>query len=198
MMRVKKNMFKVCAILGIFLAVIKVQNFKVESNDIQNQELLLGNLKKNSEDQDSLEITDKEIPENIDTSIEKEIPKNIATSIKSEGSVSDSNNSRKSIKVELTAYSNDKRCSDNWNSQTAMGTETRVGVVAAPKNIPLGSKLYIPELKNYKEDGIFDVEDRGGAIKVKKDGTYIIDVWMPTYEEAVQFGRKTTTVYIAA
>lgn len=198
MMRVKKNMFKVCAILGIFLAVIKVQNFKVESNDIQNQELLLGNLKKNSEDQDSLETTDKEIPENIDTSTEKEIPKNIATSIKSEGSVSDSNNSRKSIKVELTAYSNDKRCSDNWNSQTAMGTETRVGVVAAPKNIPLGSKLYIPELKNYKEDGIFDVEDRGGAIKVKKDGTYIIDVWMPTYEEAVQFGRKTTTVYIAA
>lgn len=198
MMRVKKNMFKVCAILGIFLAVIKVQNFKVESNDIQNQELLLGNLKKNSEDQDSLETTDKEIPENIDTSIEKEIPKNIATSIKSEGSVSDSNNSRKSIKVELTAYSNDKRCSDNWNSQTAMGTETRVGVVAAPKNIPFGSKLYIPELKNYKEDGIFDVEDRGGAIKVKKDGTYIIDVWMPTYEEAVQFGRKTTTVYIAA
>ncbi|OOM13802.1 3D domain-containing protein [Clostridium saccharobutylicum] len=198
MMRVKKNMFKVCAILGIFLALIKVQNFKVESNDIQNQELLLGNLKKNSEDQDSVETTDKEIPENIDTSTEKEIPKNIATSIKSEGSVSDNDNSRKSIKVELTAYSNDKRCSDNWNSQTAMGTETRVGVVAAPKNIPLGSKLYIPELKNYKEDGIFDVEDRGGAIKVKKDGTYIIDVWMPTYEEAVQFGRKTTTVYIAA
>lgn len=198
MMRVKKNMFKVCAILGIFLALIKVQNFKVESNDIQNQELLLGNLKKNSEDQDSIETTDKEIPENIDTSTEKEIPKNIAASIKSEGSVSDNDNSRKSIKVELTAYSNDKRCSDNWNSQTAMGTETRVGVVAAPKNIPLGSKLYIPELKNYKEDGIFDVEDRGGAIKVKKDGTYIIDVWMPTYEEAVQFGRKTTTVYIAA
>lgn len=198
MMRVKKNMFKVCAILGIFLALIKVQNFKVESNDIQNQELLLGNLKKNSEDQDSLETADKENLENIDTSTEKEIPKNIATSIKSEGSVSGNNNSRKSIKVELTAYSNDKRCSDNWNSQTAMGTETRVGVVAAPKNIPLGSKLYIPELKNYKEDGIFDVEDRGGAIKVKKDGTYIIDVWMPTYEEAVQFGRKTTTVYIAA
>lgn len=198
MMRVKKNMFKVCAILGIFLALIKVQNFKVESNDIQNQELLLGNLKKNSEDQDSIETTDKEIPENIDTSTEKEIPKNIAASIKSEGSGSDNDNSRKSIKVELTAYSNDKRCSDNWNSQTAMGTETRVGVVAAPKNIPLGSKLYIPELKNYKEDGIFDVEDRGGAIKVKKDGTYIIDVWMPTYEEAVQFGRKTTTVYIAA
>ncbi|AGX42518.1 3D domain-containing protein [Clostridium saccharobutylicum] len=198
MMRVKKNMFKVCAILGIFLALIKVQNFKVESNDIQNQELLLGNLKKNSEDQDSLETADKENLESIDTSTEKEISKNIATSIKSEGSVSDNNNSRKSIKVELTAYSNDKRCSDNWNSQTAMGTETRVGVVAAPKNIPLGSKLYIPELKNYKEDGIFDVEDRGGAIKMKKDGTYIIDVWMPTYEEAVQFGRKTTTVYIAA
>lgn len=100
------------------------------------------------------------------------------------------------IKAELTAYCNDPRCSEEYGSQTAMQTETRLGVVAAPKDIPLGSKLYIPELSNYKEDGIFNVEDRGGAIKVKEDGTYIIDIWMPSHEEVEAFGRKTTTIFL--
>jgi 3D (Asp-Asp-Asp) domain-containing protein len=100
------------------------------------------------------------------------------------------------IKAELTAYCDDPRCSDQWGSKTAMQTRTRMGVIAAPKNIPLGSKMYIPELANYKSDGMFDVEDRGGAIKIKNDGTYVIDVWVPTYEEAVKFGRKKTTIYL--
>lgn len=102
----------------------------------------------------------------------------------------------RAIKAELTAYCDDPRCSAGWGSQTAMETTTRIGVIAAPKNIPLGSKFYIPELTNLKSDGIFDVEDRGGAIKVKEDGTYVIDVWVPTYEEAVAFGRKETTIYL--
>jgi 3D (Asp-Asp-Asp) domain-containing protein len=102
----------------------------------------------------------------------------------------------KPIKAELTAYTNNPKCTGNWGSQTAMQTKTRLGVIAAPSKIPLGSKIYIPELENYKADGMFDVEDRGGAIKIKKDGTYVIDVWVPTYEEAVKFGRKYTTIYL--
>ena len=77
-----------------------------------------------------------------------------------------------------------------------MQTHTRVGTIAVPKNIPLGSKIYIPDLKDYKDDGIFDAEDRGGAVKVKSDGTYIIDVWLPTHEQVKEFGRKKTTVYL--
>lgn len=103
----------------------------------------------------------------------------------------------KPVKAELTAYCNDPRCTgQSKKSLTAMQTETRLGVIAAPSNIPLGSKIYIPELKTYKADGMFNVEDRGGAIKVKKDGTYVIDVWVPTYEEAIKFGRKYTTIYL--
>ena len=100
------------------------------------------------------------------------------------------------IKVELTAYCSDEECSGSWGNQTAMGTKVRTGVVAAPSNIKLGSKLYIPELEYYKSDGIFDVEDRGGAVKVKKDGTYVIDVWFPTHEQTIEFGRKKTTAYL--
>ena len=96
----------------------------------------------------------------------------------------------------MTAYSDDPKCSGKWGSQTAMQTKTRLGVIAAPSKIPLGSKIYIPELTSYKSDGMFNVEDRGGAIKIKQDGTYIIDVWVPTYEEAEKFGRKYTTIYL--
>lgn len=100
------------------------------------------------------------------------------------------------IKAELTAYCNCAICSEAWGSETAMQTHTRVGTIAVPKNIQLGSKIYIPDLKDYKDDGIFDAEDRGGAVKVKSDGTYIIDVWLPTHEQVKEFGRKKTTVYL--
>jgi len=100
------------------------------------------------------------------------------------------------IKVELTAYCNCAICSEAWGSQTSMQTHTRLGVIAAPKDIPLGSKIYIPELKNYKEDGIFNVEDRGGAVVVKSDDTHIIDVWLPTHEQVKEFGQKKTIAYL--
>lgn len=100
------------------------------------------------------------------------------------------------INVELTAYCNCSICSESWGSATAMQTQTRKGVVAAPQEIPLGSRLYIPDLTEYKEDCIFDVEDRGGAVKVKDDGTYIIDVWLPDHEQVKEFGRKKSVVYL--
>ena len=54
----------------------------------------------------------------------------------------------------------------------------------------------IPELKKYKEDGIFNVEDRGRAVVVKNDGTHIIDIWVPTHEQVKEFGRKKVIVYL--
>ena len=100
------------------------------------------------------------------------------------------------IKAELTAYCNCKICSEAWGSQTAMQTHTRVGIIAVPKDIPLGSKIYIPDLKSYNEDGIFNAEDRGGEVVVKSDGTHIIDIWLPTHEQVKEFGRKKTIDYL--
>lgn len=100
------------------------------------------------------------------------------------------------INVELTGYCNDYECSGNWGNRTAMQTYNRIGVIAAPKNIKLGTKIYIPTLKNYKKDGIFTVEDRGGAVVQKSDGTYIIDIWFSAHEQTIKFGRKKTKAYI--
>lgn len=102
----------------------------------------------------------------------------------------------RAITVELTAYCNCHYCTGSGQGITAMGTTTRVGVIAVPQSISLGSRLYIPGLTHYKSDGIFHAEDRGGAIQMKADGTYIVDLWMPTHEQALQFGRQTMTAYI--
>ncbi len=100
------------------------------------------------------------------------------------------------INAELTAYCNCEICSEQWGNNTAMMTKTRKGVVAAPEDIPMGSTLYIPELKSYKEDGLFSVEDRGGAVIVKEDGTYIIDVWLSNHDDVINFGRKKCIIYL--
>jgi 3D (Asp-Asp-Asp) domain-containing protein len=157
---------------------------KIENNDIEE-------LKDVVEEDTTEEYIESSSDKSNDVPVETEVHENTSTQ-----SQENQHSAGMPIKAELTAYCNDPRCSDEWGSQTAMQTRTRLGVIAAPSNIPFGSKIYISELKNYKADGMFDVEDRGGAIKVKEDGTYVIDVWLPTYEEAEQFGRKKTTIYL--
>jgi len=199
--KLKKHIIRGYILLGICLMGIGTDYFNTESKNIQINKFVAGKYQESSKIENS-DIKEHEEPvkEYTETSFTNTVhetpiePKEDKTTlIKSKGN---QNPVGKPIKAELTAYCNDPRCSDQWGSQTAMQTKTRLGVIAAPVNIPLGSKMYIPELKNYKADGIFDVEDRGGAIKIKKDGTYVIDVWVPTYEDAVKFGRKNTTIYL--
>lgn len=100
------------------------------------------------------------------------------------------------INVELTGYCNCSYCTQSGAGVTASGTTTRIGTIATPKEIPLGTKLEIPYLTYYKNDATFEALDRGGAIKTKSDGTYIIDVWFPTHQQALDFGRVKTKAYI--
>jgi uncharacterized protein YabE (DUF348 family)/3D (Asp-Asp-Asp) domain-containing protein len=76
---------------------------------------------------------------------------------------------------------------------TATGNATASGVmptanhtVAAWSGLPFGTKIYIPAL------GItYTVEDRGGAVT---EG--IVDIYMDTYEQCIQFGRQNLEAYI--
>ena len=198
-------MIRGCMLLEICLIGIGMNSLNIESENIQINKYVAGKYHGSTkiesyEIEGHKDIVEEDtMEEYIETSsdssheleAEQEKPETISAQ-----SQENQNSVGIPIKAELTAYCNDPRCSEEWGSQTAMQTETRVGVIAAPSNISLGSKIYIPELKNYKADGMFDVEDRGGAIKVKEDGTYVIDVWVPTYEEAEEFGRKKTTIYL--
>ncbi len=82
----------------------------------------------------------------------------------------------------FTAYNSlPGQCDGNPNI-TADGTRTHWGVVAAPRNIPFGTKMRIEGFG----DKIFVVHDRGGAIHGNR-----FDVWFASYSDAIAFGRRT-------
>lgn len=92
------------------------------------------------------------------------------------------------IKVVVTAYSSTPWETDDDPYLTAAGTWVRDGIVAN-NFFPIGTKIRIPELFG---DKIFVVEDRMSW----KKGNYQIDIWFPSYWEALNFGVKRTYIEI--
>lgn len=87
-----------------------------------------------------------------------------------------------------TAYTTERQA---WKI-TATGTTARVGAIAVdPRVIPYGTKMFIVSSDGSITYGIATAEDCGGAIKGSK-----IDLFFNTYEECIQFGRRSCTVYI--
>ena len=75
---------------------------------------------------------------------------------------------------------------------TASGARAKAWyTVAAGKSYPMGTIIYIPYFKDKPNGGWFVVQDRGGAIKDNK-----LDVFMNTYNECIQFGRRNLECYI--
>ena len=71
---------------------------------------------------------------------------------------------------------------------TATGMKPQVGVVAVnPKKIPYGSKLYITSADGSYVYGYAIAGDTGGGVM---KGTLIADLYMDTYEECIQFGKR--------
>lgn len=72
---------------------------------------------------------------------------------------------------------------------TATGSFVRVGVVAVDKRvIPLGTRMYIVTDSGIVY-GLATAEDTG--VRGNK-----VDLYMPTYEDCINFGRRSCTVYI--
>lgn len=90
----------------------------------------------------------------------------------------------KCIEMTATAY-----CT---GTTTATGMRVRYGVVAVdPKVIPLGSRLYIEGANGTWIYGTAVAADTGGAVKGN-----IIDLYVESYSEAINFGRRKAKVYI--
>lgn len=86
----------------------------------------------------------------------------------------------------------DKKPTDKGYGITASGEKVKAWyTVAAGKSYPMGTIMYIPALKDKPNGGWFVVKDRGGAIKDNK-----LDIYMTTYNECIQFGRKNLECYI--
>lgn len=87
-----------------------------------------------------------------------------------------------------TAYTHMDAGCDEY---TANGTRVKWGVVAVdPEVIPYGTRMFIVSNDGKYIYGLSTAEDCGGAIINKR-----LDLYMPTLEEAFQFGRRNCTVY---
>ena len=79
-------------------------------------------------------------------------------------------------------------------SMTATGTPVFVGGVAVnPNVIPYGTRLYIVTSDGSRVYGYATAVDTGGALM---SGSVLVDVFFPTYNECVSWGRRNVTVYV--
>ena len=85
----------------------------------------------------------------------------------------------------LTGYCPCAICCGKTNGITACGTlATANHTIAADGRYSFGTKMIINGV-------VYTVEDRGGAIQGNR-----IDVFFPTHQDALNFGRQTADVYI--
>lgn len=90
--------------------------------------------------------------------------------------------------VRATAYTHtDAGC----DLVTATGTTVHWGTVAVdPRFIPYGTRMFIMAEDGSYVYGIATAEDCGGDIKGDR-----MDLYMPTYEQCMAFGRRRCTIY---
>jgi len=73
--------------------------------------------------------------------------------------------------------------------RTASGAYVKKGIIAAdPKVLPLGTVVHI---KAGKYTGTYTVADTGSRIRGKK-----VDIYVPTYKEAVSFGKQKVKIKV--
>ena len=90
--------------------------------------------------------------------------------------------------IRATAYTHtDAGC----DMTTYTGTTVHVGTVAVdPRYIPYGTRMFIVSNDGAYVYGIAVAEDCGGDIKGDR-----MDLYFPTFDECIQFGRRVCTVY---
>ena len=98
------------------------------------------------------------------------------------------NQTPKKLRVVVTAYSSTPWETDGNPYVTASGNWVREGVVAN-NLLSFGTKVKIPEIFG---DKVFVVEDRMNW----KKGKYHVDIWLPSYEQALIFGAKRAYIEI--
>ena len=100
-------------------------------------------------------------------------------------------NYKKVLTGSCSAYTNDKGDSGSW---TSTGKHVAVGLVAVdPKVIPYGTKMWITSADGKIVYGYAIAADTGSAMR---SGRTLVDLFMPTMTECIQFGRRNMNVYI--
>lgn len=93
----------------------------------------------------------------------------------------------RTVTVTMTAYSSTPDQTDGNPFVTASGTTVHWGTVAA-NFLPFGTKIRIPD---YFGNQVFTVEDR-----TAKRFSNRVDVWFPSRQGAIQFGKRTLRIEV--
>ena len=92
----------------------------------------------------------------------------------------------KKLTGKATAYCKGTTC--------ATGVKVRPGYIAVnPKQIPYGTKMYIVSADGKYNYGYSIAADTGGFAK---NGSAIADLYMYSYDDCIQFGRRNIEIYI--
>lgn len=101
----------------------------------------------------------------------------------------------KIVSMNVSAYTAStcgKNPSDPGYGITSSGVPaTAWRTIAAGKGYPIGTVIYIPYFASQPNGGWFVVQDRGGAISNAR-----LDIYMDTYEECINFGRRNLECYV--
>ena len=89
--------------------------------------------------------------------------------------------------VAATAYSSTVGQCDSSPFITASGTRVHSGTIAA-NFLPFGTRIKITD---HFGDKVFVVEDR-----MSRRYWHKIDIWMPTYGQAISFGKRNVRIVI--
>ena len=186
--------------LIIFIMLVAMCYYII-NNDLKNNNIILTQENEcdiiNTSKEETLliesTIPETKLIEEIEQKTEKEITKENDEEDKTT-EVSRGGEKYIPIRAIVTAYApydnKSGMCNDGTPDTTATNTKPKRGTIAAdPKRIPYGTKLYIPEY------GYGIVEDTGSALRKDKDNIRI-DVYMDTYEEAIEWGKKEMIIYI--
>lgn len=96
---------------------------------------------------------------------------------------------KRTVTVEMSAYSSTPDQTDSSPFITAKGTYVRDGIVAA-NFLPMGTRIKIPSLYG---DKVFIVEDR-----MNKRYWQNVDIWMKDRQSAKNFGRRRIVIEIVS
>ncbi len=91
------------------------------------------------------------------------------------------------VYVFVTAYSSDPEETDEDPFITASGSFVHWGT-AATNFLPFGTKIQIPEIFG---DEVFIIKDR-----MHRSRRYVVDIWHPSKEGAVNFGAHLTYIKV--
>lgn len=98
----------------------------------------------------------------------------------------------KVVTMNASAYCSCSKCCGKSTGKTSSGaTAQEWYTLAAGKEYPIGTIIYIPAFANKPNGGWFEVQDRGGAISNSR-----IDVYMGSHSAALSFGRKNLECYV--